>query len=130
MGHASCFAFLVLLAERCMDSSNEPEQERRHHPRHVPKPGVRVVCRTGTLGVGPNLAISLVDISEMGLRLVVPSTMQKGQEVQIELEAPGRGRALKLMADVIWSMPNDEGTYWLGIEFRRQLTYGELQDLT
>ena len=113
-----------------MESSNEPEQERRQHPRHVPKHGVRVLCRTGTLGLGPDLAISLVDISEIGLRLVVPSAMQKGQEVEIELEAPGRGRALKLMADVIWSMPNDEGTYWVGVEFRRQLTYGELQDLT
>jgi hypothetical protein len=104
-------------------------EDRRLFPRRLAKPGVKVTCRIGTLGLGPNVALSLFDLSEVGLRLTVNCAVAKDQELEIELQAPGRNRALKLSAKVIWSGPAEDGSYWVGAEFRRPLSYPDIRDL-
>jgi hypothetical protein len=106
----------------------ELPDDQRHVPRRLAKPGVQVTCRIGTLGLGQNIALSLFDISEEGLRLSVNCLLQKNQELEVELLAPGKGRPLKLAAKVIWSGSADDGSYWVGAEFRRQLRYAEIAD--
>src|SRR5256885_2178544 len=46
-------------------------KNRRANPRRAPKGSTRVTCRRGSLGLGPNLALSLLDVSETGARLLV-----------------------------------------------------------
>jgi hypothetical protein len=107
----------------------ELPEDQRHVPRRLAKPGVQVTCRIGTSGLGRNIALSLFDISEEGLRLSVNSLLTKGQELEIELLAPGQGRPLKLLAKVVWSGPAEDGSHWVGAEFRHQLRYAEICDL-
>jgi hypothetical protein len=66
-----------------------PQKERRLTPRRLTKPGVQVICREGSLGLGPNVALSVYDISETGIRLVVKSALATGQEIEVELIGPG-----------------------------------------
>jgi PilZ domain len=107
----------------------ELPEDRRVVPRRLAKPGVQVACRIGTLGLGQNIAVSLYDISEAGLRLSVSAPLAKDQEIEIELVAPGRSRPLKLSAKVIWCGPSEDGAHWVGAEFRRQLSYADICDL-
>jgi hypothetical protein len=107
-----------------------PEQDRRLTPRRLAKPGVQVICREGSLGLGPNVALSVYDVSETGIRLVVKSALATGQEIEMELIGPGHSRALKILAEVVWSLPIEGGNYWAGAKLRRRLTYAEFADLT
>jgi|SRR5947208_481779 len=105
-----------------------PPEDRRLVPRRLARQGVQVACRTGTLGLGQNIALALVDISEVGLRLAVKSALAKGQEIEIELLAPGKSRPLKLLAEVIWCSTAEDDSHWVGAEFRHHLSYAEIQD--
>ena len=93
-------------------------EDQRSVPRLLAKPGVQVTCRIGTLGLGKNIALSLFDISEVGLRLSVNCVLARDQELEIELLAPGQGRPLKLLAKVVWSGSAEDGSHWVGAEFR------------
>ena len=121
----------VVLASASTGLTLPPEllEDQRAAPRRLAKPGVQVTCRIGTLGLGQNIALSLFDISEEGLRLTVNCALEKGQELEIELLAAGKGRPLKLLAKVAWSGLAEDGSHWVGTEFRRQLRYAEICDL-
>jgi hypothetical protein len=106
----------------------ELPEDQRHVPRRLAKSGVQVTCRIGTLGLGQNIALSLFDISVEGLRLSVSRVLEKDQELELELLAPGKGRPLKLSAKVAWSSRAEDGSHWVGAEFRRQLRYAEIAD--
>jgi hypothetical protein len=106
----------------------ELPEGQRHVRRRLAKLGVQATCRIGTLGLGQNIALSLFDISEEGLRLSVNCALQENQELDIELLAPGKGRPLKLSAKVAWSRRAEDGSHWVGAKFRRQLRYGEIAD--
>lgn len=113
-----------------MTASQTPFKDRRLSVRRPPKSGVQLACRNDSLGLGPDLAVSIFDLSETGVRLVLAEACTKGQELQIELLAPGQGRPQKLLANVVWCQPRESGDFWVGAQWRRRLTYGEIGDLT
>jgi hypothetical protein len=76
---------------------------RRLARRRAPKGGTRVVCRKGTLGLGPDLAVSVLDVSESGIRLLVREALAERQEIEVGLTGPGQARAHRLVATVVWS---------------------------
>ena len=112
-----------------MDSSNQAPKNRRASMRRPAKSGARATCTKGSMGLGANLALKVVDLSEEGVRLLVKALLEKGQEVEVTLMGPGLSRPLKVLAQVMWSTPAAEGNYWVGARFRKRLTYGELADI-
>src|SRR5438128_2163012 len=64
-----------------MSDTPAKQPNRRHSRRQPPKGSVRAFCRKGTLGLGPNIAVRLLDLSEGGAQLVVSEELQPGQEV-------------------------------------------------
>ena len=87
----------------------------------------KVVCTRGWLGLGTNLAVSILDVSTTGVRLVVKSALEKGQQIEVSLAAPLAPRCLKGQAKVAWALALADGNYCVGAQFERRLSYRELQ---
>lgn len=89
-----------------------------------------MTCRKGTLDLGANLAVKLLDISESGLRLLVKSDLQPGDEVSLNLEGPLHLRPLTCVGKVVWAVPTADGQCCIGIRLDKFIKYQDLQKLT
>lgn len=105
-------------------------KDRRLARRLLVTRRVQLVYRKGTLGLGPNLGISLADVGEDGLGVRLSAQVKPGEEASLELIRPGVSKPLRLVADVRWCRPADDGTYLAGLRLRRRLPYLMLTDLT
>ncbi len=106
-----------------------PQVNRRSSRRMPPNRLARVECRRGGLGLGPNLLLSILDISETGIRLVLRAPIEAGQEAEVLLQGLGITRPEKRLARVVWVLPLDEGGYCAGLHFDKPLRYVDLQRL-
>jgi hypothetical protein len=111
------------------ESTANPVVEHRRIRRRPLKTGVAVSCRKGTLGLGPNLAVGLHNISEEGARLVLNAPAALREELEVSLTPPGMGRALIFTAVVYWCRQCPEGGFWVGVKFRRRLNYSDIFNL-
>jgi hypothetical protein len=113
------------------ENTPTPSPANRRASRRAPLRGtVRVECRKGSLGLGPNLVRFPLDISETGVRLVVKGDLKAGQEVEVLLVGGGYGRPLKKIGTVIWSLPTENEDRVVGIRFEGCVPYAELQGMT
>ena len=113
-----------------MDAFNPKVKNRRISARRKPRPSVKVACYRGTLDLGKNLAVSLVDISETGLRLVVSAELPPGQPITVLLQGPLQQRPLKLAAHVVWGAPAADGNFSIGVQLEKYLRYQDILELT
>ena len=91
--------------------------ERRRSRRQLPKPTTEVACRSQTLLIGPDVAVSVLDISGDGIRLMVNAPLANGQRIEVDLEGIGYSRPLKLNAEVIWCLETADGNWCIGAKF-------------
>jgi hypothetical protein len=77
------------------------------------------------MGLGPNLAIALLDVSMGGARLVLSQELAIQHEIEVELEVYGLTRPMRRLANVRWQIRLDNGTFCTGVEFDRQLAYAD-----
>jgi hypothetical protein len=82
------------------------------------------------MDLGPNLAIALVDISEVGARLMVKTPLEKGQTVVITLEGREHVRPIKLLASVNRSEQDADGVWQLAVLWEKRLTFAEIAKIT
>jgi hypothetical protein len=102
-----------------------PKTNLRRSRRQAPKTSTRVRCYKGPLGLGKNLAVTILDVSETGIRLVLESDLPKGQEVEVALVSSAT-RTFKALAEVIWSVPTTGGHFCVGVSFQKPIPYGDL----
>jgi hypothetical protein len=102
---------------------------RRSSPRLRARGGSKSICRKGTLGLGANVALALLDVSETGVRLRVKEPLALGQEVEVGLQGPGHGSEFKMTGRVVWCIPAADGTHLVGIHFDKPLNFKAVQDL-
>jgi hypothetical protein len=100
---------------------------RRSSRRFTVTGSARIECRKGTLGLGQNLNINTLDISETGVRLVLKEVVAKGQEMEVLVEGGGIVRPIKRMARVIWAIPLEKRACCVGLRFDKALAYTDLQ---
>jgi c-di-GMP-binding flagellar brake protein YcgR len=112
-----------------MNQAMTTRSQRRRARRAPAKSSSKVTCRRGTLGLGPNRAVAVLDLSETGIRLVVRDGLPRGQEVEIGLEGLNHTRPLRLPAQVVWSVATADGRYCIGAQFERRLSYADLHHL-
>jgi hypothetical protein len=115
--------------EPAMEQQQPSRSNRRLAPRRPPKRSSKITCRKGLLGLGPNLAVELLDLSSGGVRLVVKGSFKKGDEVEVGLMAPGALREVVRKGQVAWSVPTTEDRCCVGICFDKYLEYAMLSDL-
>jgi hypothetical protein len=79
------------------------------------------------MGLGANLALGVLDISQTGVRLVVKAPLEKGQEIELNLFITGVSRSFKGLAEVAWCFTRADGSYIVGARFRHPIPYGDFQ---
>ena len=102
---------------------------RRRDSRRIPRKSAQVLCLKGSLGLGANLALALLDLSATGVRLLVRSPLEKGQEIEVVLTLPGMAWSRRKLARVAWVQQQDDGTCCVGAEFQSRLSYADFQVL-
>ncbi len=103
-----------------------PTSNRRRGPRRRAQSGVRLSCVRGLSGLGPNLARSLLDVSECGARLLARSAVDPGREVEVSLQGPAEQRPHLHRGSVAWCVPAANGEFILGVRFQHYLSYEQL----
>jgi PilZ domain len=103
--------------------------ERRNSQRRQHRASVRAYLRLGGLDLGPDLALSLLDLSEGGAGLIVKQAVEVGKEVSVGLEGQTQPRPVVRVANVVWCMAVG-GAYALGVCFQKALPYLAYIDLT
>jgi Tfp pilus assembly protein PilZ len=109
-----------------MNNPVPPQQNRRRFHRKKPKKSTKVVTFKGSSGLGYNLALSLLDLSETGIRMVVRDSFQTGQDVEVNLESICHQRPIKVLGKVVWCMQAADGSHCVGIHFYRPLPYADI----
>ena len=71
----------------------------------------------------------MLDVSESGVRLLVTADLKPRQEVEVSMQAPGQLREIKHVGQVVWTVPASDGTFCIGVQFDRRLSYAAVQDL-
>lgn len=113
-----------------MSTTQVAAKNRRSAPRRSPKNSTRVLCRKGALGLGANMAVSVLDVSETGIRLLVKAGFKEKQEIEVLLSGAGQTQHATLLANVVWCVPAADGNFCIGARFQKPLPYGVLQLLT
>jgi hypothetical protein len=90
---------------------------------------VKVHCRKGTLGLGPNVAVAFLDVSEGGVRLLVKAPLEPGDEVEVALHGYGLPEAIVRVAHVTWALPVDDGQHAVGLRFQKRIPFRAVQTL-
>jgi hypothetical protein len=110
------------------ESSESSVANRRGSERVTPRQGfLRQRCRRGVTGLGSDMAMTLLDISETGARLVVTHALPKNQEVEVEFEAQGILHIIKRIGNVRWQLLLADGQFCTGVQFQKRLGYMEWQ---
>jgi hypothetical protein len=97
--------------------------------RRPARGGTRVEVRRGDLGLGPNLAVGLVDVSEDGAGVRLKAEVWVGEQVEVQLGRAGGGKMFRNAGVVRWCRPEPDGWFLVGLSLRRRLTYSDLLDL-
>jgi hypothetical protein len=103
--------------------------DRRRRQRFPAAPGARVGCRRGCIGTGPDLALSVLDVSASGIRLLVNAPLSPGEAVEVNLGWSAGGRVPRHPARVAWSAPAARGAWCVGVRFREPLSCFDLMGL-
>lgn len=102
---------------------------RRASQRRLPRGNVTIEVRRGSLGLGKNLAVMFLDLSEGGARVVLKEEFEKDKEVEVQLQAFGMRKPLKTTAKVCWVMKLDNGMFCVGLSFDKRIPYREVCQL-
>jgi hypothetical protein len=112
-----------------MTTNTTRDTNRRGAPRRLPKKASRFVCRSGRLGLGPNIAVGLLDVSETGIRLIVKTALEPEAEVEVGLQPIGANTPTNVIAQVMWCIPLADGNHCVGARFEKVLPYGFLLEI-
>lgn len=103
---------------------------RRSSIRKKPRGKLRLECRRGTIGLGQNLAQSLLDLSQTGACLIVGPGLKVKDEVEIIVSSTAAPRPVKVHGTVVWCEALDASRFSIGVRFHKQISYQDLNNLT
>jgi hypothetical protein len=113
-----------------MAEKDGSQKNRRAFRRHSPRGKPKIALYKGSLDLGANLAVRLLDVSESGVRLLARAALDPPQEVTLTIEGMGHLRPIKTTGKVVWCVPADDGAYCMGIQFFKYIPYADLTRLT
>jgi hypothetical protein len=110
------------------DTQTRPAPSRinqRNSRRQKPKVTTRAIALPNRFGLGGNIAVSVLDVSESGVRLKLKRDLAIGTEFEVRLENIS-SKTVKTTAQVVWSVPAADGTFVIGARFTSLVNYGDL----
>jgi len=105
------------------------QRNRRRSQRRRPRTTVKVQCRKGSHGLGPNLAVSMLDLADCGMRVILSQELELGAECEIIIVAYGIKEVIKRLGHVRWQLKLDNGQFCVGIELQKRIRYRDWQNL-
>ncbi len=113
-----------------MSTDPQPSPRNRRRSRRRPaQRGLKAECRRGSLDLGKNLAVAVLDLSEDGARLVLREALREREAVTLWLTSVNTPRPLHCPGTVAWAVPAADGTYCVGVQFDRRLGYADFSRL-
>lgn len=103
-----------------------PRPNKRSSRRQPLKGSTRVRAYRNHLGLGPNIALKILDLSETGVRLVLSEPLALGKEFEINLASIVGSRVVKLLAQVVWIVEAADGSFCVGAHFSKPINYSDL----
>ena len=103
--------------------------EKRLGPRRPARPRCQLEFRRGATGLGPNLGVELVDVSEDGLCVHIKESVVPGDEVEVAVGRPLGGKLHRRRARVGWCRPAWGSGFLVEVVFARRLTLIELNEI-
>src|SRR5881398_1242975 len=100
-----------------MDKAKSERSERRASRRRQPRGSIKMECRKGMTGLGRNLLVYVLDISETGAQIVADANLPRGQDAEILIRGGGHAQGIKRAAEVVWSLPTEKNCYCVGLRF-------------
>jgi PilZ domain len=113
-----------------MTQKSEPRLERRLAGRRRPKSWTKAKCRKGSLDLGSEINLGILDLAETGVRILASERLENDQEVTITLGTPTHLRPLRVVGRVVWCVETLDNTYCVGIRFRTRLPYPDMTKLS
>ncbi len=106
-------------------------KDHRLKRRKLARPSVKLSVRKGTMGLGKDIALEVINLTEDGIGFRAAAELLVGDEVEVTLTKPGQNRSLKFIADIRWSSEQlseeDEWpTYVVGAKLRSRISYVDL----
>jgi hypothetical protein len=111
-------------------SASDESINRRSSQRRTPRGMPRMECRRGYLGLGPNLAEKLLDISQTGARFLSTTELPAGVEVEVVVISYGRPKPVKVLGAVVRSQAEADGHWIVSIRFDHYIDYATWQQVT
>ena len=113
-----------------MSTTNSVSQTNRRSARRQPPRGsVKIECRKGALGMGPNIAVAFLDLSDGGVRLITKEPLEPNAEAEVVLSGYGMRESIKRVGKVCWAVALENGSYCVGLHFQKRLPYRDVQFL-
>jgi hypothetical protein len=81
------------------------------------------------MDLGKDIALSVLDVSEDGVRLILREAVKDREEVYLILSSLNCRRPLKRIGRVAWSVPAADGSICAGVRFDKRLSYAEVSRL-
>ncbi len=91
--------------------------------------GAQLEFRRGLSGLGPNLGVELVDVSEDGLCLHVKESVNPGDEVEVAVGRPLGGKLHKRHARVRWCRAAWGAGFLVEVVFAKKLSIVEVAEV-
>lgn len=108
--------------------SDSARPDRRRAPRRTPKINTEARSYRGPLALGPDIAVAVLDVSEIGAKLLLKVELSIDQEVEVHLEHPAY-RVVKVPGRIVWCRPSVDTTFVAGVEFHKRLNWGDFTHL-
>ena len=96
--------------------------------RKEPKSSTKLKVYRNTVGLGANIGVRALDLSETGARMVLKEALPVGHDFAIEIEGPS-GKPFKATAQIRWIVKAEDGTYITGATFDKSVGYAHLSSL-
>ena len=110
--------------------TGEAFENRRSHPRYAPRAKVKIECRKGASGLSANIASSLLDLSQLGAKIIAKTEVDVGSEVEVILVAPAFQKPIRILAIVMRASDLKDGGCQIGVRFHHPISYADLRLLT
>jgi PilZ domain len=104
-------------------------QEKRIGQRRLALKGAQLEFRRGSLGLGADLAVEVIDISDDGLCVHLKEPMAPGEEAEVGVGRPLGGKLIKRIARVVWCRPAWGKGFLVEVVFSRRLSHLQVNDL-
>lgn len=111
------------------DSAPGEGAAKRLCPKRPPRHGAQLEFRRGSSGLGPNLGLELVDVSEDGLCAHVKESVPPGAEVEVAVGRPLGGKLHRRYGRVRWCRRAWGAGFLIEVVFGRRLTLVELNEV-